>query len=82
VIGIEGRVRGRQAPGPFSFFLLVLSRIEALGAPLGESVCAAIKAIYHLVIAYVAFFIFALVGHLLTVVLPWFVGAVLPMAWP
>ena len=62
--------------------MLVLGRIEALGAPLGESVCAAIKAIYHLVIACALLLIFALVGYLLTVVLPWFVGAVLPMAWP
>ena len=42
--------------------------------------CAAIKAIYHLVIAYVTLFIFALVGYFLTVVLPWFLKVVIPMA--
>ena len=80
MIGIEGRVRGRQAPGPFSFFLLVLSRIEALGAPLGELVYAAIKVLYYLVIACALLLIFALVGYFLTVVLPWFLKVVVPVA--
>ena len=42
----------------------------------------AIKVLYYLVIAYVVLFIFALVGYLLTAVLPWFLKVVVPMAWP
>jgi hypothetical protein len=42
----------------------------------------AIKGLYYLVIAYVALSIFALVGYFLTVVLPWFLRVVVPMAWP
>jgi len=30
----------------------------------------------------VALFIFALVGYFLTVVLPWFLRVVVPVAWP
>jgi len=43
-------------------------------------VCAAIKAIYHLVIACALLLIVALVGYFLTVVLPWFLKVVVPMA--
>ena len=42
----------------------------------------AIKVIYYLVIAYFALLAFALVGYFLTVVLPWFLKVVVPMAWP
>ena len=42
----------------------------------------AIKVIYYLVIAYFALLAFALVGYFLTVVLPWFLRVVVPIAWP
>ena len=44
-------------------------------------VCAAIKAIYHLVIACALLLVFTLVGYFLTVVLSWFLRVVVPMAW-
>ena len=40
----------------------------------------AIRVVRLVVIAYVALFIFALVGYLLTTVLPWFLRVVAPMA--
>jgi len=42
----------------------------------------AIQVAHFAVIAYVALFIFALVGYFLTTVLPWFLRVVVPMGWP